>query len=172
MHRTGKRSLVWAAAGVVLLAFLASACGGGEPEEERAPAEEPAGEGAIRIVMGEMFFRPDRVSVAEGQQVTIELVNEGVVEHEFMVGREVREEEGRPEGYVQDFFEGVDTEFSGEAAELERGEHGTEVYAEAGGSGVLTFTVPNGSAGEWEIGCFVPGHYEAGMRGTFVVEEG
>lgn len=22
---------------------------------------------------------------------------------------------------------------------------------------------------EWEIGCFVPGHYEAGMKGTLVI---
>ena len=36
-------------------------------------------------------------------------------------------------------------------------------------SGEVSFVVP-GTTGRYEFGCFLPGHYEAGMNGTLVVE--
>ncbi len=175
MKQVRYRWLWLALVGALALAALALAACGEEKEEAAAtpaatpPAAEetapPAAE-VIQITMGEMFFEPKEIRLKEGQQVQIELVNEGVVEHEFMVGREARP---APGGYEQDFFEGIDVQFTGEKAELEREEgHGTEVMLEAGGRAVLTFTVPTGT--EWEIGCFVPGHYEAGMKGKLIVE--
>lgn len=40
---------------------------------------------------------------------------------------------------------------------------------EPGGFASVTFALPADRRGEWEIGCFVPGHYEAGMKATLVV---
>jgi plastocyanin len=37
------------------------------------------------------------------------------------------------------------------------------------GRAELTFVVPD-RKGTYEIGCFLPGHYEAGMKGTITVE--
>ncbi len=174
MNESGARRSLLGLIGIALLTLLAGACGGEAEPPATAPAPEataiPEGERSFLIVMGEMFFEPNVITVLEGQEVTFELVNEGQVDHEFLVGRGVRLEKGVPEGYEQDFFEGIDARFSGDGAELEAEEHGTEVYAEPGGSGVLTFRVPDGAPGEWEIGCFVPGHYEAGMRGQLLVE--
>ncbi|GBD11912.1 hypothetical protein HRbin23_01595 [bacterium HR23] len=34
----------------------------------------------------------------------------------------------------------------------------------------VRITIPEEMKGEWEIGCFVPGHYEAGMHTTLIVE--
>jgi len=147
---------------------VVSACGSGEEEVAATPAgTPPAAAEVIQIKMGEMFFHPDAIALKEGQPVQIELVNDGIVEHEFMVGREARP---APGGYAQDLFQGVDVQFTGEKAKLEREEgHGTEVMVGPGGRGVITFTVPKGMAGEWEMGCFVPGHYEAGMKGKLIV---
>ena len=48
--------------------------------------------------------------------------------------------------------------------------HGTMVEAQAGQTFVMTFTLPEDRRGEWTTGCFLPGHYEAGMHGTLIVE--
>ena len=34
----------------------------------------------------------------------------------------------------------------------------------------LELTFPESARGEWEIGCFRPGHYDGGMRLSFIVE--
>jgi uncharacterized cupredoxin-like copper-binding protein len=44
------------------------------------------------------------------------------------------------------------------------------VEAKAGQTFVMTFTLPEDRRGEWTTGCFLPGHYEAGMHGTLIVE--
>ena len=49
-------------------------------------------------------------------------------------------------------------------------EHGTMVEAGAGETFLMTFTLPEDRRGEWATGCFLSGHYEAGMHGTLIVE--
>ena len=48
--------------------------------------------------------------------------------------------------------------------------HGTMVEAQAGQTFLMTFTLPEDRRGEWTTGCFLSGHYEAGMHGTLTVE--
>ena len=48
--------------------------------------------------------------------------------------------------------------------------HGTMVEARAGETFLMTFTLPEDRRGEWASGCFLSGHYEAGMHGTVIVE--
>lgn len=48
--------------------------------------------------------------------------------------------------------------------------HGTMVEAAAGEIFLMTFTLPEDRRGEWSTGCFLSGHYEAGMHGTLIVE--
>ena len=48
--------------------------------------------------------------------------------------------------------------------------HGTMVEAAAGETFLMTFTLPEDRRGEWSTGCFLSGHYEAGMHGTLIVE--
>jgi hypothetical protein len=57
---------------------------------------------------------------------------------------------------------------------------GTEVELESLGEATLTFVVPPGLKGEWEMGCFanilgeagrvIATHYDEGMKGKLVVE--
>lgn len=153
--------LVVALTFAITVVALVVACGSGKTEP--IPT--------VRVEMGEFYFKPDVIKAKEGERVTIELVNKGKVAHEFMVGREVEMHEGAPEGYEHDFFVGIEITFLGQKAELEREEgHGTEVIVEADGNATLTFTVPTGTKGKWEFACFIPGHYEAGQKGTFIVE--
>ena len=48
--------------------------------------------------------------------------------------------------------------------------HSTMVAAQAGQTFLMTFTLPEDRRGEWTTGCFLSGHYEAGMHGTLIVE--
>ncbi len=48
--------------------------------------------------------------------------------------------------------------------------HGTMVEAAAGETFLMTFTLPEDRRGEWATGCFLSGHYEAGMHGALIVE--
>ncbi len=124
----------------------------------------------ITVELGDFYFKPTRLELPAGQTVTLQLVNQGKVEHEFMVGQEVEQHEGKPEGFEHDFFADVKVTYTVEKGKVEQEEeHGFEVELEPGGKATLTFTVPADRKGEWEIGCFVPGHYEAGMKGTLIV---
>lgn len=138
------------------------------PTPTPVPAADPSRTPTVE--MGEFYFKPDRLELPAGQTVELQLVNKGTVEHEFMVGREVEKPEGRAHGFHVDFFAGIDVTWTVEKGKVERDPmDGLEVVLEPGGKATLTFTVPADRTGEWEFACFVPGHYEAGQKGTLVV---
>ena len=154
-----KRTILVFLAAMTLLAL--TACGGGAP----APQE-------ITITMTDFAFTPDSIELVEGQEVTITLVNEGSVEHEILFGK------GDANGFTADLFDhdpskveasGGEGFHVGSDEEIE--EEGYHVEVEPGASGTLTFTVPEGSAGEWVMGCFIDegAHYAAGMSGTVTI---
>ena len=43
------------------------------------------------------------------------------------------------------------------------------ISLQEGMRGTMTFTLPTALRGEWEIGCFLTGHYGRGMHGTLTV---
>jgi uncharacterized cupredoxin-like copper-binding protein len=110
-------------------------------------------------------------------------VNDGDEPHELMIGQPsgggpewgtdlfgmMEPEAVEGDGY---HMEGVGhMEGSEEGEEEEHGMgHGAEVEVEPGGQVLLRLHVPEDATGEWEMGCFLTGHYEAGMHGTLVVE--
>jgi uncharacterized cupredoxin-like copper-binding protein len=57
----------------------------------------------------------------------------------------------------------------GEAEEGGHGRDGNTIMVEPGGQVELTLTLPADAEGVWEMGCFIEGHYEAGMLGQLVV---
>lgn len=144
---------------VAVAAIIATACGAGS--SPRADVGT-----AVRIDMLNFAFAPQTIRLKAGERVTLRFVNRSPLEHEFMAGR-------GPEpmgGYAEDFFKGVDVDTrSGKA---ERSGHGGAFELEVAphmGTGEISFVVP-GTKGSYEFGCFVPGHYQAGMKGTLVVE--
>lgn len=161
---------------VIAGALLASCAGSATPEPV-----------TISMDMNEYTFNPDTIEVKVGQQVTIEMVNNGTLEHELMIGRDVAMMDGRPNGFEHDLFAeaGVEPTLVGGMMEMEEeGAHTEEedshmhegfmvALPNTGDTASLTFTVTEDMLGEWEMGCFEQDgvHYDAGMKGTFIVSE-
>ena len=119
--------------------------------------------------MGDYYFNPADVRLPAGRKVYLTLQNRGTEMHELLVGREVDTAGGKPNGYRDSFFGGTLVLFTGEKFDWEYEGDLLEMEVMPGGRVTLEFVVPEGKEGVWEMGCMVPGHYEAGMRGQLVV---
>ena len=132
----------------------------------------------IPVEMLEYSFNPNSIQVNVGQEVTLELTNNGQLAHELMIGRDVVKTDNLPSGYTTDMFEtaGVKPKVEGGTTEAEDEEHphtGFMVTVAAnGGKAKVTFPVTKEMVGDWEMGCFEQNgvHYIAGMKGTFTVK--
>lgn len=139
---------------------------------------EPA---AYTIEMSEFAFTPDTIEAKVGQQVTLELVNNGTLEHEIMFGRDPMMMGSLPNGYQTDMFQmaNVEPQVTMQNGMDQMGSAGGAshsgimvVLPKPGDKATLTFTVTDDMQGEWEFGCFSQEgvHYNAGMKGKFVVK--
>ncbi len=120
-----------------------------------------------------------------GEQVVLTLKNEGAVTHEWSVGQGLVNT-GKEKGFHRDLLALLKPRVTGRAYEVERvratapanesaeGEAAkmlsTDVEVQPSGLAVLRFTVPASTKGTWQFGCFETGHYEAGMKGTLVID--
>ena len=123
---------------LVLSLFLLSACGG---------AAGPVT--TLKVDMVEFMFEPRAYSIPASREITLELSNNGAVEHEFVImkyGTSVGDDFG-PEDEANIYWE----------AELGPGSAQT-----------FTFTAP-GEPGEYQIVCGTEGHYLAGMVASLAV---
>lgn len=171
-------------AGAAVLVLVTAACGGGTSESQAPPetqTEQEVGEsGELTLVMDEFSFVPDTITVSAGQEITLTIVNDGMVEHELMIGHPFG---GGPEwesdlfarmapevmsgdGYVLEGMEGMEEE---EGEEM-HGHEAAAIELESGAEVTLHLAIPADAVGEWELGCFLPQHYEAGMKGTLIVQ--
>jgi len=130
---------------------------------------------AAELQMKEFAFVPATVTFRAGVPAELRLVNRGVVEHEFMVydpghmhlaGMDPdtmhRELEARS------YFRGLDVRVEGKAKMVERMGKDLAMIALAPGERVVLRFTPK-KKGTFEVGCHIPGHYEAGMKGRWVV---
>ena len=149
-----------------MIALILAACGGGTPESI-----------SYDINMNEYTYAPENLQFKIGQEVTLNLINSGQLQHEVMFGREVMKMDNRPAGYMVDMFEagGVEPEVHQEGEpEHEHEEMMHEVFMVAlpeDGTGTIEFTVTEGMVGKWDMGCFEQDgvHYDAGMKGRVTV---
>lgn len=105
----------------------------------------PAGEQAI--VAGDFFFDPPDVALFADEEVSVTLDNEGSVEHNWSVlsaGTQIASEDEFDESMV---LAAVDTIAGGESA-------------------TQTFTF---EAGDYQVICTIPGHFDEGMEGSLTV---
>lgn len=134
------------------------------PTPARTPAPAvAAGPRVIEVEMGNYWFKPEKITLKAGEVVTLKFVNNSTEEHEFMAGQTVT----MPHGYKTDLFH--DVKVTNEGGTLSMGHESMEFEVHDGKTGSITFTVPD-RKGNWEMGCFVPLHYEKGMKGTIVIE--
>ncbi len=127
-------------AAVVVLATVLAACGG-----------QGGGATNLSVDMTDFAFNPDTYTVPAGAEVTLNLVNSGSVEHEFVImkaGYQVTlpfDADDEP----QVFWEGE---------------------VEAAGTATYVFTAPT-EPGEYQVVCGVQGHLESGMQATLTVTQ-
>lgn len=131
--------------------------GGHSHGDEAASADVTALQVArvIEVRMDDaMRFGPDTIEVEAGQGVLLRVRNAGRVPHELVIGTadQIRE-------HAQQMKQGQahDHHAAGAAA----------IQVEPGKTGelVIRFAQP----GRFEIACLIPGHHEAGMRGSLTV---
>jgi uncharacterized cupredoxin-like copper-binding protein len=108
-----------------------------------------------------------------GKTVGIHVHNEGTIVHELMIGRKVKAM-GEERGYEEMLTELVPSDlffyYGSVKAEVEDAEFG-ELEVEPGVRDIwLRLVIPPEFKGEWELGCFVEGHYEGGMKAKLIVE--
>ncbi|MBI2322268.1 MAG: cupredoxin domain-containing protein [Chloroflexi bacterium] len=146
-----------------------------QPSRSESGAPEPAAEATvpsvIEIRLAEFRFAPEVIRVKAGQQVRLEFVNEGKIPHEFVAGRKAELREGTVERYKTDLFAGLPVAHTVDKGKVEKAAGGPmALEIKSGGRATLAFTLPADRAGTWEVGCFLPGHYDAGMKGSLVIE--
>ncbi|TAK21851.1 MAG: hypothetical protein EPO26_13855 [Chloroflexota bacterium] len=142
------------------------------------------------IDMGEFSFSAPGVQgrpvikVPSGKTVGLHLHNEGAVMHEIVIGRKPVQMVEKvvsgtkvsvPDGYAKALFEDLEADVFFYYSDTIKAEVGGakfgEIEMDAGLRDVwLRVKFPPEARGEWEIGCFAEGHYEAGMYATLIVE--
>ena len=123
----------------------------GEPGNPKRPAQ------TILVIMreadGKMLFIPDRLEVKRGDQVRFILRNNGLLEHEFVLA--TTEENVK---HAEQMKKNPEMEHDDPNARRVAPRKTDEI--------VWRFT----KAGQFEFGCLIPGHREAGMIGTVIVK--
>ena len=123
----------------------------GEPGNPKKPARIV--QVTMREMDGKMVFIPDRVEVKRGEQIRFMIRNSGLLPHEFILAttdenlKHAEEMKKNPEMEHDD-------------------PNGKSVEPGKNSEIVWRFT----KAGQFEFGCLIPGHREAGMTGTIVVK--
>jgi uncharacterized cupredoxin-like copper-binding protein len=150
-----------ASAGKAFVASAAAHTGHGQSHARAFAAGAPGNPRrpfrVVEIVMAEgsgtMTYTPDRIEVKKGEQIKFVLKNVGLLDHEFLVdsvannARHKNEMEAKPDMQHEE-------------------PNGTTVKPGARGELLWRFT----KSGTFEFACLIPGHYEAGMKGTLVVK--
>lgn len=141
------RRLKMRVAAVAVLALVAAACG--SDDDGGAATRAADNERTIDIEMVDIAFKPEKLTVKKGETVAFRFTNAGKAPHDAFIG---------------------DTDAQKDHEEKMRkssgAHHGAEtkgaITVDPGETGTLKHAFDE--AGEVEIGCHQPGHYEAGMK--------
>jgi uncharacterized cupredoxin-like copper-binding protein len=111
----------------------------------------------VHVVMREsgakMLFEPDAIAVKKGEQIRFVVDNEGLFNHEFVLGTKRGIAEHAVEMKKNPDMEHADA-------------HSLTVGPYTSGELVWRFT----KAGRFVFACLIPGHLERGMKGTITVK--
>jgi len=122
---------------------------------EQGDSQKPSR--AVHIVMREdgnkMLYVPDTIEVKKGEQIRFVIDNEGLFNHEFVLGTEHEIRNHAVEMKKHPHMQHHDA-------------HSLQVGVYDRGELLWRFT----KAGHFVYACLIPGHLERGMRGTVVVK--
>jgi len=175
---------------VVLAIVVAAGCGPAGPEPTASPTEKakqvgsPAAQRLV-LLMDEFSFTVagappppgyplETAVLPTGRAVLVTLRNIGRIVHHLSVGRTLLP----GGGFENDLLAMVEPEaLSGTGYRLVETEEGAAgrpggviIEVAPGGEVTLRLTVPADATGTWEMACFVPGHYQAGMRKALTIK--
>jgi len=123
----------------------------GEPGDPKKPAR------IVQVLMreedGKMMFVPNRLEIQKGDQVRFMLRNIGEQDHEFVLATKAENAK-----HAKEMEKNPDMEHADPNAR--------RIATKKSGEIVWRFT----KAGEFEFGCLIPGHYQAGMFGVIIVK--
>jgi uncharacterized cupredoxin-like copper-binding protein len=162
-ERTMPKSLVTIVL-VILTALAAPAAAGpgapghshaafsaGEPGDPKKPAR------IVQVTMregdGKMTFQPDRIEVKRGERIRFQIRNSGLLDHEFILATTQENEK-----HAEEMKKNPEMEHDDPNAKRVSPGKNSEI--------VWRFT----RRGQFEFGCLIPGHREAGMIGTVIVK--
>jgi len=123
----------------------------GEPGNPKKPARIV--QVTMREMDGKMVYLPDRIEVKRGEQIRFMIRNSGLLDHEFILA--TTDENLK---HAEEMKKNPEMEHDDPNAKRVMPGKNSEV--------VWRFT----KAGQFEFGCLIPGHREAGMTGTIVVK--
>ncbi len=103
---------------------------------------------------GRMLFEPSSLDVRRGETIRFALVNDGVLEHEFVLDDLAKNQEHKA---LMERF-----------PEMEHDDPNSARLA-PGGDGEIIWTFTN--EGTFEFACLIPGHYESGMHAAVRVSD-
>lgn len=126
---------------VLFISIVLAACGGGQPST------------TIDVTMTDFQFTPNTFTVPAGEEITLNILNNGAVVHNFVVMK-----------------------LGTSAGEAFDDEDQANVFWEerdipAGGDLSVAFTAPT-EPGEYQVVCRTAGHIASGMVGKLVVVTG
>jgi uncharacterized cupredoxin-like copper-binding protein len=147
-------------AGIVVAAFISLAVPSARGHEafafgEHGDPQKPSR--IVHVVMREdgnkMLYVPDKIEVKKGEQIRFVVDNEGLFNHEFILGteRDIRDH-------------AVEMKQHPDMAHTDA--HSLTVGMMSRGELVWRFS----RAGRFVYACLIPGHLERGMKGTIVVK--
>lgn len=118
---------------------------------------DPAAAGRVIAVVttDTLRFEPDDLTIARGETITFRVTNDGFAVHDFTLGDEAAQRE----------HAAMMATLGADAAHM--ADEPNSILIPAGETKEITWTFT--VAGEVQIGCHQPGHYEAGMRATITV---
>ena len=123
----------------------------GEPGDPKKPAR------IIQVTMresdGKMTYIPDRIEVRRGEQIKFMIRNNGELDHEFILATTAENLK-----HAEEMKKNPEMEHDDPNAQRVAPKKIKEI--------VWKFTKP----GEFEYGCLIPGHREAGMTGKVIVK--
>lgn len=145
--------------GVLALSVAGCATDGSDRTERGATR-------TVEVVMRDNTFRPDRIDVRRGEEVTFRFVNNGRLVHEAFLGDSQAQEQHAAEMAEGDDHGGASPD--GHAGHLTGQETEQEMVTVRPGEEAALYRRFD-EAGTVIIGCHQPGHWEAGMRATVEV---
>jgi len=130
---------------ISLFVFLLSACGG---------SSQPANE--VTLQLSDFAYSSSSFTIPAGQPVTLTLVNNGAVEHDFVIEKvnvefELKQDGGSTEHHMHGAQEKYDLHISAMPSK----------------TSVAQITIDE--PGTYKFFCSVEGHLEAGMTGELIV---